>query len=324
MDAELTLRCNLLACRRALPTVGVDARAVVTTCSHLFCEDCAARFFASALVCPSCESPLPGPDDIALADLNPSENYKASVLAGLPPSVVHEIAGRALSFWVYQVTQECVLLDMMHKRSEAAAKDADTQARVSLHQAAQELAALRDRVRLLEEDRECDRKRAHNLGDQLADKTRQLHRMHAVLDKHKRRALLHAASQPTPPTAAVPVRIGSQGAVGLQSVAPPPPPMPVAGPPCASMAPVGSGRRAFTATPRPASTQAPWTARAAPPPPPPVTIPQAAGGPAGRWMPHAHHHHHHAMSGWGSGSGGGGSGHHDPPTASPVISARPA
>ncbi|KNE70781.1 hypothetical protein AMAG_20171 [Allomyces macrogynus ATCC 38327] len=227
MDTELTLRCNLLACRRALPAVGADARAVVTTCSHLFCEDCAARFFATALVCPACESPLPDPDDIALADLNPSENYKASVLAGLPPSVVHEIAGRALSFWVYQVTQECVLLDMMHKRSEAAAKDADTQARVSLHQAEQELAALRDRVRLLEEDRERVRKRAHDLGDQLADKTRQLHRMHAVLDKHKRRALVHAASQPTPP-AAVPVPVGSQGAVGSQGSAPPPPPMPTA------------------------------------------------------------------------------------------------
>ncbi|KAJ3354196.1 hypothetical protein GGF32_002666 [Allomyces javanicus] len=278
MDAELTLRCNLLACRRALPAVGADARAVVTTCSHLFCEDCAARFFATALVCPACESPLPDPDDIALADLNPSENYKASVLAGLPPSVVHEIAGRALSFWVYQVTQECVLLDMIHKRSEAAAKDADTQARVSLHQAAQELAALRDRVRLLEEDRERDRKRAHDLGDQLADKTRQLHRMHAVLDKHKRRALLHAASsQPTPLTAAVPVPIGSQGA----AAAPPPPvpTAPAAGAPRASMAPVGSSRRVFTATQRPAPTPAPWNAHAAPPPPPPPAgIPQAAAG----------------------------------------------
>ena len=52
---------------------------------------------------------LPNPDDVVVTNLNPSEDYKTSVLSGLSPNVIMECAGRALSFWAYQTTQEmCV------------------------------------------------------------------------------------------------------------------------------------------------------------------------------------------------------------------------
>ena len=38
--------------------------------------------------------------------LNPTEDYKTSVLSGLSPSVIMECAGRGVAFWVYQTTQE--------------------------------------------------------------------------------------------------------------------------------------------------------------------------------------------------------------------------
>jgi E3 ubiquitin-protein ligase CCNP1IP1 len=53
------------------------------------------------------------PDDAASTVLNPSEDYKTSVLSGLDPNTIMECASRALVFWAYQTTQEmCVLLSV--------------------------------------------------------------------------------------------------------------------------------------------------------------------------------------------------------------------
>lgn len=41
-----------------------------------------------------------------VTNLNPSEDYKTSVLSGLNPEAIMECAGRALSFWSYQMTQD--------------------------------------------------------------------------------------------------------------------------------------------------------------------------------------------------------------------------
>ncbi|KAI8958930.1 hypothetical protein F5Y11DRAFT_362209 [Daldinia sp. FL1419] len=109
---EHMLRCNNLKCRKQL----VD-RALVTTCSHIFCIDCAAGLGLTAQnlaaqrheprnSCPACNSPLVNPDDAVISNLNPSEDYKTSVLSGLSPYVIIECASRALSFWAYQATQE--------------------------------------------------------------------------------------------------------------------------------------------------------------------------------------------------------------------------
>jgi E3 ubiquitin-protein ligase CCNP1IP1 len=38
-------------------------------------------------------------DSIVYTDLNPSEDYKSSVLAALKPDMILDIASRALSFW---------------------------------------------------------------------------------------------------------------------------------------------------------------------------------------------------------------------------------
>ena len=38
--------------------------------------------------------------------MNPSEDYKTSVLSGLNPTIIMECASRAVGFWSYQATQE--------------------------------------------------------------------------------------------------------------------------------------------------------------------------------------------------------------------------
>ncbi len=106
---DFTLRCNSLKCRSPLAD-----RAVVTTCSHIFCIPCsetlglasAPHNSANARVCPACETELGSLDDVVVTRLNPAEDYKTSVLSGLSPTIVMECAGRALAFFSYQTAQE--------------------------------------------------------------------------------------------------------------------------------------------------------------------------------------------------------------------------
>jgi hypothetical protein len=98
------LHCNDLKCRTPC-----SEQAVVTTCSHVFCPSCANRLGlteSSGRVCPACSTQLLQPDDAVLASLNPTEDYKTSILSGLSPTVIMECAGRGLAFWAYQVVQE--------------------------------------------------------------------------------------------------------------------------------------------------------------------------------------------------------------------------
>ena len=103
---DFLLRCNHLKCRTPL-----NERAVVTTCSHIFCEDCTNSLGLSSAphghrICPACQLNLSNPDDVVVTTLNPSEDYKTSVLSGLSPSVIMECASRGLAFWTYQSNQE--------------------------------------------------------------------------------------------------------------------------------------------------------------------------------------------------------------------------
>lgn len=83
----------------------------LTQYSHIFCLPCAGALgLASAAnsqrICPACSTSLPNPDDAVRTQLNPTEDYKTSVLSGLSPAIITECAGRALGFWSYQSSQE--------------------------------------------------------------------------------------------------------------------------------------------------------------------------------------------------------------------------
>ena len=67
------------------------------------------------MTCPACSSQLANPDEAVVTNLNPSEEYKTSVLSGLSPNVIMECAGRALSFWAYQATQDLYYQQYLYK-----------------------------------------------------------------------------------------------------------------------------------------------------------------------------------------------------------------
>ncbi|KAF4253354.1 hypothetical protein KXW98_002082 [Aspergillus fumigatus] len=97
---DFYLRCNALKCRSLL-----KEQAVVTTYTLGLSHPTHGE-----RRCPACQTILVNPDDAASTVLNPSEDYKTSVLSGLDPNTIMECASRALVFWAYQATQEmCVL-----------------------------------------------------------------------------------------------------------------------------------------------------------------------------------------------------------------------
>jgi E3 ubiquitin-protein ligase CCNP1IP1 len=120
---EASLNCNVKQCG-----VQLSNQAVVTACrsvldvsnmgsvgilkvaplSHALCLDCASRhgFTGSGpYTCPVCRQPLIG-GEIYKQVLQPSDEWKSVALCGLNPIVIMECAGRAVSFWSYQMANQ--------------------------------------------------------------------------------------------------------------------------------------------------------------------------------------------------------------------------
>lgn len=93
---------------------------MLTNKSHIFCTQCADVTELSSSqnahrICPACNNALPNPDDVVVAGLNPSEDYKTSVLSGLSPTIIMECASRGLAFHNYQTVQETIYQEHLAK-----------------------------------------------------------------------------------------------------------------------------------------------------------------------------------------------------------------
>ncbi|KAI1644397.1 uncharacterized protein F4817DRAFT_318872 [Daldinia loculata] len=174
---EHMLRCNNLKCRKEL-----GDRALVTTCSHIFCTDCAARLGLTAQrhenrnSCPACNTPLTNPDDAVVSNLNPSEDYKTSVLSGLSPYIIIECASRALSFWAYQATQEV----FYHEKLGSALTEKYSNLSVQLDKV----------INSMGTEHENLRRKNDELAHAYKEKNRKLLQIQELYDKLKQRAML--------------------------------------------------------------------------------------------------------------------------------------
>ncbi|TGZ80811.1 hypothetical protein EX30DRAFT_307066 [Ascodesmis nigricans] len=186
-----SLHCNNLRCRTTL-----DNRGVVTTCCHIFCTSCAETLRLvnpppnTPRRCPACDTELSGPDDAVLAILNPADDYKTSVLSGLSPSVIMEIAGRGLAFWGYQVTQEVVYQEHCANALREKYTTLSGQLDTIIHEANTEIARLTEKVRVMEVAEEELKRKNHELLEGWREKGRKLAQTQELYDKLKRRTLI--------------------------------------------------------------------------------------------------------------------------------------
>ncbi|TVY33995.1 E3 ubiquitin-protein ligase [Lachnellula subtilissima] len=188
---EYTLRCNDLKCRKEL-----NEHAVVTTCSHVFCVECSNRCQLSGQhdgmrrICPACDAYLPNPDDVVVTNLNPTEDYKTSVLSGLSPNTIMECAGRALSWWAYQTAQEIVYQEYMAKNLSEKYSSLNLQMDKIISDANSEISNLRSKVSNMQVDQDSFRRKNEELFQALREKTRKHLQTQELYDKLKRRAML--------------------------------------------------------------------------------------------------------------------------------------
>ncbi|PBP21865.1 hypothetical protein BUE80_DR007313 [Diplocarpon rosae] len=188
---EFTLRCNVLKCRK-----DVNGHAFVTTCSHIFCMDCSQRSGLATvregqrIICPACDVQLTNPDDAVVANLNPTEDYKSSVLSGLSPNVIMECASRALNFWTYQTTQEIVYHEYVAKNLTDKYNTLSTQVDKIVHDANSEVSSLRNKISELQINDGNLRRKNEEVMQALREKNRKHMQTQELYDKLKRRAML--------------------------------------------------------------------------------------------------------------------------------------
>ncbi|KAK2831016.1 hypothetical protein FQN49_007083 [Arthroderma sp. PD_2] len=186
---DLCLRCNNLSCRAAL-----TEKAVVTTCSHIFCLRCASQAGLSQSTstdrqCPACQSGLPNPDDVVSTLLSPTEDYKTSVLSGLDPTTIVECAGRALSFWTYQATQEIFYQDHLSKTLRDKCGTMGKQMDQMAHDANSAIETLQRRISELEIGQEQLQKKNQELVGVYRDKCKKHAQMTNLYNLLKNRAI---------------------------------------------------------------------------------------------------------------------------------------
>ncbi|KAE9406003.1 hypothetical protein BT96DRAFT_811494 [Gymnopus androsaceus JB14] len=181
MDTEL--KCNRLTCRKSLTD-----KAVVVRLKRVGSVDCANELFNAARLCPACESPLTEPDDVVVGpsysqaacvcSLNPSNDYKTSVLSGLTPSTILEICSRAIAFWQYQIHQEncfqsAVVRNLNDKNSQLQ-KQLDNVVR----EANGEIALLNNKaVGISERDLEVERRKVRDLQEATREREKEYQKL---------------------------------------------------------------------------------------------------------------------------------------------------
>lgn len=192
---DWNLKCNVLDCGAELKD-----EAIVTSCSHIYCCDCAVRTGltsedCSQRECPACKTQLPNQHDVVQNYLNPTEDWKTNVLSGLSPSIIMECAGKSLSFWGYQMTMAMKFLEGANRGMTAQyelifskyEKELDDH-KAMLDRQAKELESRRIEIEDLQQTNE-------NLGSALKEKSRKLTRTEELYQKIKRKALLEEIEQ---------------------------------------------------------------------------------------------------------------------------------
>ncbi|KAF6236070.1 hypothetical protein HO173_005698 [Letharia columbiana] len=189
---DFTLRCNALNCR-----VQLVERAVVTTCSHVFCNPCSDELGLTApagasRVCPACRTLLSQPDDAVSTSLHPTEDYKTSVLSGLSPSTIMECAGRGLAFWSYQSTQEIVYQEYTVKAMTEKHNTLNVQIDKILNDANSELNILNQKLNNMQIDQDRLKLENKNLVTAFREKSRKHQQTQELYDRLKRKEMTAA------------------------------------------------------------------------------------------------------------------------------------
>ncbi|KAK3306954.1 uncharacterized protein B0T15DRAFT_553131 [Chaetomium strumarium] len=226
---EPNLNCNVQECGAQL-----TGQAVVTVCSHAICLQCAkGNGFGDQppYTCPVCRQPLSAAE-VCEQQLYPSEEWKSVALCGLGPTVVMECAGRALSFWSYQMANQ--ISWQIRKNSNLKDYCGELQGEIQniWAQANQRITSLTTKMKGMEREEYELRRKCEELRLALEDRTKELSQSRELYSKLKHRVLLNQTQDIAPGIARsqTPVNAGAalDASRGHTPSQPPRPGIPVA------------------------------------------------------------------------------------------------
>ncbi|KAH8731168.1 RXT2-like protein [Phaeosphaeriaceae sp. PMI808] len=144
---------------------------------HVFCAQCAdttglSRSTNAHRTCPACSASLHNPDDVVIAGLNPSEDYKTSLLSGLSPTVIMECASRGLAFHAYQTSQEIIYQEHLAKGLTDKYNVLSQQMDQLIHDANSQVKALQDKMQAMSAEHASLEAKNHELVDAFKEKSK--------------------------------------------------------------------------------------------------------------------------------------------------------
>ncbi|KAF9772167.1 hypothetical protein IL306_010137 [Fusarium sp. DS 682] len=140
--------------------------------------------------CPACHSQLTNPGDAVPTNLNPSEDYKTIVLSGLSPNVIMECAGRALSFWAYQTTQDLYYQQHLCKGLTDKCSSLSICLEKTVNDANSEIEGLHRKLSNLAAEKDDLRRKNDDISRAYKVKSRKFLQLQELYDKFKRKAEL--------------------------------------------------------------------------------------------------------------------------------------
>ncbi|CAO0793698.1 unnamed protein product [Mucor circinelloides] len=183
---EVDIHCNVIRCRKPL---SVESQACVTSCSHIFCVGCANTLFSKALSCPACNTSLSDSEDIILIQLNPTEEYKSSVLAGLKPEIILDICMRAVAFYEYQTSQEISFRTMIQKNVQEKYKILKDQFDIATRDLNHIIKVEKEKISAVKKDFELERLKCQQIAAKFDEKSKQFQKLQTMYEKLKRKSI---------------------------------------------------------------------------------------------------------------------------------------
>lgn len=144
-------------------------------------------------------------DDIILTQLNPTEEYKSSVLAGLKPDIILDVCSRAIAFYEYQTSQELAFRSILQKNTEEKYNTLKSRFDLVTRDISHVLKVEKEKHKAISSDYQLEKKRSQQIYKKYEEKTKQFQKLKVMYERLKRRSIApniqesFSALQPVPP-----------------------------------------------------------------------------------------------------------------------------
>ncbi|PVV02032.1 hypothetical protein BB560_003523 [Smittium megazygosporum] len=129
-------------------------------------------------------------ESIISVSLDLSESQKSMILAGQGPDTIMEVSSRALAFWVYQVSQELAFRDIIEKRATNKINKIEIKASSIIKDWQSKNNLTKNELISAKHDLEQEKKKVHNLSNQLQEKMRYIRKLQNTGDVERQRSIL--------------------------------------------------------------------------------------------------------------------------------------